>query len=94
MAKSFTNTVEAGAIKKQITSIQKRGKAWQNDVQICAENIVQHVAQHHETSLINLLLDAMPKGARLNAITSFFDTYAKAVYNEETKRCDPARAET
>ena len=93
MAKSFATTNEAAAIKKQLKSITVRGKAWQEDVQICAVNIINHVSIHHETSLINQLLEAMPKGARLNAITAFFDKYAKAVYNDETKAFDPVRDE-
>ena len=90
MAK-FKATTEATTISKQILSIQKRGAAWQEDVQTCAVNIVQHVFIHHEVSLLNNLIAAMPKGAKVNALREFFEMTAKAEYSTDDACFLPSR---
>jgi hypothetical protein len=89
MAKKFATTLETAAITKQITSLAGRGKAWQEDVQICALNVLGHLDKHGDITLVNRLVDAMPAGARVNALRSWFElSTSKVQYNEETKQFD------
>ena len=78
-------------IKKQIKSIKGRGKQLDKDIQAAAVNIAEHVKVHHETSLINSLVDAMPKGSRVNALRTWFESCAKCIYDAEEKVFIPSR---
>jgi hemerythrin superfamily protein len=83
MAVKFELTMDVKKITAQISSISGRGKKWDRDVQTCALSIVQHVNEHHEVSLVNLLVDSMPKGSRSNALREWFVKHGKVVFNEE-----------
>ncbi len=87
---TFTGTAVKD-ITAQIQNIAKRGKAWQEDVQKCALNIVRHVNQHHEVSLVNQLIEAIPAGARANALREWFCKHGKVEFNEEDQVFLPSR---
>jgi hypothetical protein len=63
------------------------------DIHVCAVSIAEHVNVHHEVSLVNQLIDAMPKGARVNALKAWFVSFAKVTYCEETKVFIPKRSD-
>lgn len=79
------------AIDKAITSIKTRGTKLDNDIQKAALSIVLHVNDHHEVSLVNKLIDAMPKGSRVNALREWFMKHGKVVFNEEEQVFEPSR---
>ena len=82
----FKATVETKAINVQITSIANRGKAWQEDVQICALNIISHLDKHGDITLVNRLIAVMPAGSRVNALRTWFESVSiKVEFNEDTK---------
>ena len=82
----FKSTTETKAINIQIKSISRRGVAWQEDVQMCALNILTHLDAHNDITLVNRLVAAMPVGARVNSLQAWFEKHSgKLEYNEETK---------
>ena len=97
MAKTTKTVINFRMTKDQIQnaigSISRRGKQLDLDIHKCAVSIAHHVNVHHEVSLVNNLIDAMPAGARVNALRQWFVTFAKVVYCEESKSFLPKRAE-
>lgn len=75
-------------INKAIDSIARRGKRLDMDIHKCAVSIVNHVNEYHEVTLVNRLVDSMPKGARSNALRDWFENFCKCVYNKESKQFD------
>lgn len=80
-------------IVSAINSIQKNGKKLDNDIQKAALSIVQHVNQFHEVSLVNRLIEAMPKGSRVNALREWMMKHAKVTFNEAEQVFEPSREE-
>lgn len=73
------------AINKAIASIHTRGKRLDNDIQLAALSVINHVEEHRDVTVVNTLIDAMPKGSRVNALREFILQHGKVAYNEETK---------
>lgn len=72
-------------IKAAIGSIQRRGVKFDRDVQAAAISVLAHHAKHGDTTLINRLVEAMPKGARLNALLGYLDYFGLARYDVDNK---------
>lgn len=62
--KLITVTAE---INKAIESIAKRGQKLDNDIQLVGVSVLEHIALHGDTTLLDKLVSAMPKGARKGA---------------------------
>lgn len=62
--KLYTTVAE---INKAIASIQKRGQKLDLDIQITGVSVLKHVAEHGDTTILDRLVGAMPKGARKSA---------------------------
>lgn len=76
----------AAAITTAIDSIQRRGKKLDHDIQVAALSAMQHHAQCGDVSLINRLVEAMPKGSRVNALRAFIETFGAVRYDAESKK--------
>lgn len=77
-----------GLIDKAISSIKSRGKKLDNDIHVAACSCINHIELHGDVTLLNRLIEAMPKGSRVNALRDFVGSFAKVDYNEETKAFD------
>ena len=75
----------AANIKAAIDSIERRGKKYDRDVQIAALSAMQHHIEHGDVTLINRLVDAMPKGSRVNALRAFIETFGAVRFDAESK---------
>lgn len=73
------------AIETAITSIQTRGKKLDRDIQIAALSCMDHHAKHGDVTLINRLIDAMPKGSRVNALRDMIENNGAVSYDEKSK---------
>ena len=76
----------ADAIGKAIDSIKSRGKKLDRDIQIAALSAMQHHVEHGVVTLINRLIDAMPSGARVNALREYIETFGGVRYDADTKK--------
>lgn len=76
----------AANIKAAIDSIERRGKKYDRDVQIAALSAMQHHIEHGDVTLINRLVDAMPKGSRVNALRAFIETFGAVRFDAESKK--------
>lgn len=79
-------------IKAAIKSIQARGQRLDRDIWVAAVSTMAHHNKHGDTTLINGLVDAMPKGSRVNALREFITAFGKVTFNEETKAFDHDKA--
>jgi len=68
------------AIRKAIGSINTRGKKLDKDIQIAALSIIAHIDAHNDVTLATKLVEAMPKGARTNALKAYMETFSQAVW--------------
>jgi hypothetical protein len=75
----------SGAIKAAIDSIARRGKKLDRDIQVAALSAMQHHVEHGDVTLINRLVDSMPKGSRVNALRAFIETFGAVRYDTESK---------
>ena len=72
-------------ILKQIDSIKNRGARLDKDIQDSAVDILEHVAEHREVTLVNKLFQAMPNGARRNALAEWFLAFGMIEVNRDKK---------
>ena len=77
--------VGKAAIVKAIASIANRGKKLEQDMHLVACSILDHVDQHGDVTVLNAMIDDMPKSARTNALREWFLEFGKVAYNEESK---------
>lgn len=75
----------AEAIDKAIVSIQTRGKKLDHDIHVAAVSCLAHHKQHGDVTLINRLVEAMPKGSRVNALREFVQAVGGVSYDEKAK---------
>lgn len=73
------------AINKAIDSIATRGKKQDRDIQVAVLSAMQHHATHGDVTLVNRLVEAMPKGSRVNALRAFIETFGACRYDAESK---------
>lgn len=71
------------AINKAIDSIASRGKKLDRDIHIAAVSCMAHHAEHGDVTLINRLVDNMPKGSRVNALREYIMAYGKVQWDAE-----------
>src|SRR5574337_881226 len=67
-----TTYMNAAGIEKAIKSIQGRGAKLDSDIQTAGLSIINHVAEHGDTTLADRLFDAMPKGGRRVMLAEWF----------------------
>lgn len=70
------------AIMAGIAAVAASGVKWEQDVQILAMSTMTHSVKHREVSLMNALVDALPNGARTNALRDYFNDFSCATWVE------------
>lgn len=58
-------------IKKAILSIEKKGKSLDADIQKAAVSCLLHINKHGDTTLLDSLVHALPKGSRKSALVEW-----------------------
>jgi hypothetical protein len=69
------------SIEKAIKSIQGRGKRLDRDIQQAALSVINHIQQHGDVTVANTLIEAMPKGSRVNALKAYLETFGKVTWD-------------
>lgn len=78
MAKALELLVGTSAINKAIASIKNRGAKLDNDIQLVGLSVLAHTAEHGDTSVMDALVNAMPKSARKLALVEWMLAYGRA----------------
>ena len=55
------------SINAAIASIERRGKILDHDIHVAGVSCLKHAAEHGDTTLLDKLVNAMPKGSRKSA---------------------------
>ena len=63
------------ALAKEIKSIAVRGQKLDQSIWVAGVSCLQHIANHSDTTLLNDLVDALPKGARKHAFVEWALAY-------------------
>lgn len=82
---TIKNLLDSNSLKKAINSIKSRGKKLDSDIQLAVCSAIQNHAEHYSTTLTNQLVEAMPKGSRVNALREFIETFSGMSYSQEEK---------
>lgn len=70
------------AILALIKQIHANGKALDDEIQLAAMSVINHVELHGDTTVVNTLYLAMPKGARKAALSAWLLTHGKLIANK------------
>ena len=63
------------ALAKAIKSIAVRGQKLDHDIHVAGVSCLAHIAEHSNTTLLNDLVNALPKGARKHAFVEWALAY-------------------
>ena len=80
--KLFTNKAD---IVNAIAEVSVTGLKLDKMIWVAAASVVAHIEQHNDVTLANDLVEAMPKGSRVNALIAYFDAVSKANYDVAEK---------
>ena len=72
-------------IEAAIGTISRNGVKLDKLIHQAACSILHHVDQHHDVTLAQRLVDAMPKAGRKNALRDWFLNYGRMQWDEEKK---------
>ena len=78
------------ALAKQIKSIAVRGKKLDYDIHVAGVSCLHHISLHSDTTLLNDLVNALPKGARKHAFVEWALAYGSV---RTLDRANPADAD-
>ena len=73
------------AIIKAIASISGRGAKLDKDIWVAAVSAMAHHNEHGDVTIINDLVSAMPKGARVNALRDYILAHGKVSFDDKAK---------
>lgn len=78
-------------IDQAIATIKVRGAELDGMIQECGVDVIIHFAEHKNNGVVNRLFQALPKGARATAFTSWLLTHCNVVANTDklTKASQP-----
>jgi len=65
--------------------IKRAGKKFDDAVQRVALSIAHHVHEHGDATKATMLVEALNKGARTNALKAWFEAHAKVRWDEKAK---------
>ena len=77
---SGSNNIEAAII-----SIQKRGKKLDHDIHVAGVSCLKHIEFHGDVTLLNRLVEALPKGSRTNAFKEWAEVHGKVHWSQDDK---------
>ncbi len=73
------------ALLAAFKSINTRGKKLDDDIWVAAVSAMAHHAKHGDVTIINQLVEAMPKGSRVNALRDFILAHGKVGFDEDNQ---------
>ncbi len=73
-------------VKKSIKTIMSKGSKWQDDVQTIAVEALAHSVHHREPSLLCMLVDQLPKGAKASAMKAWLESEELVTVNTSNKQ--------
>lgn len=76
------------ALAKAIKSIAVRGQKLDHDIHVAGVSCLQHIADHSNTTLLNNLVNALPKGARKHAFVEWVLQYGSVRTLDRTNEAD------
>ena len=84
---SIGYTTDKARLSAAIASISHRGASLDNDIWSAAVGTLAHAQEHGDFSLFSALLSAMPKGARVSALTQWAasEVPVTCAYNPQKK---------
>lgn len=80
-------------MQKAIESIERRGKLLDQDIQRAGVSVLAHAAEHGDTTLLDKLVHAMPKGARKSAFCEWALAFGNVRMLDRTNELDKLRIE-
>lgn len=93
-AKKTALLVGATAINKAIASIKNRGEKLDASIQLTGLSVIAHVDAHHDTTVADSLVNAMPKGGRRLALVEWLLANAKLRKLDGKDKADAERMRT
>lgn len=82
----MTKYLDKDKLDALIKSIATRGAKLDADIQAAGVSAIAHHAQHGDVVFINRLYNAMPRGARKSAMTSWMLTHAGVAANTDANK--------
>lgn len=76
---------KAAEVTKLIESIEGRGKKLDADIHRCAVSCLHHADKHGDVTLMQKLIEAMPKSSRRNAVIAWAIEYGRFASDEKGK---------
>jgi len=76
---------KAAEVTKLISSIEGRGKKLDADIHRCAVSCLYHADKHGDVTLLQKLIEALPKSARRNAVIGWACAFGKFAPSEDGK---------
>lgn len=73
-------------IERLILAIKVGGIKLDRMIHQAGVSALNHVELHGDPVHVNNLVDAMPKGSRVNALREWFEAFGKVSYDEKTKK--------
>jgi hypothetical protein len=73
------------ALLAAFKSIHTRGKKLDDDIWVAAVSAMAHHAKHGDVTIINQLVEAMPKGSRVNALREFIMAHGKVGFDADNQ---------
>lgn len=77
----FASNMDKNGIVAAIKSIEGRGAKLDNDIALTGLSVLAHIDVNKEVSLFQKLFNAMPKGARRNALVAWALAHGKIAVN-------------
>ena len=69
-----------------ITDISVTGKKLDGMIWVAAVSVMAHVEKHGDITLAQSLVDAMPKGSRVNALLAYLENFSKLAWDAADKK--------
>ncbi len=73
------------AIIAAIEEIRTTGKKLDQMIWVAAVSVIAHNDKHGDITLTNTLIEAMPKGSRVNALLAYLEFFGKMSWDAEAK---------
>ena len=76
------------ALAKTIKSIATRGQKLDHDIHVAGVSCLHHIAEHSNTTMLNDLVNALPKGARKHAFVEWALAYGNVRVLDRSNEAD------
>lgn len=77
-----------------IEDIRVTGKKLDSMIWVAAVSVIAHIEKHGDITLAQTLVDAMPKGSRVNALLAYLEEFGKLSWDAAEKKLAYAKTKT